>query len=211
MRRTIALMTLTLGIGILVGVMLMTYARVGGAGTTASLRPLVHQSESHLGPLPGTSITASPSTTPSAPEPAQPQAPAEVVVARLSIPALGLKDVAIYDRGTDSRGSMAIAHGFAVTHFQYSAGFGAGNTVLYGHDDIEGSVFARLKDLNPGNEIDITLPGAATQVFRVTGKKVIAPTEVQILAPTSDVRLTLFTCWPNLVDTQRIVVTAAPA
>jgi LPXTG-site transpeptidase (sortase) family protein len=105
---------------------------------------------------------------------------------------------------------MAIAHGYAVTHFQTSAGFGAGNTVLYGHDDIEGSVFARLKDLNAGDVINVTPPGAPTQVYVVTAKKIIAPTAVQILAPTHDARLTLFTCWPNLVDTQRIVVTAIP-
>jgi sortase (surface protein transpeptidase) len=36
----------------------------------------------------------------------------------------------------------------------------------------------------------------------------VAPTAVQILDPTADVRLTLFTCWPNWVDTQRVVITA---
>jgi sortase (surface protein transpeptidase) len=39
----------------------------------------------------------------------------------------------------------------------------------------------------------------------------VAPTAVQILQPTNDVRLTLFTCWPNWVDNQRVVVTATPA
>jgi LPXTG-site transpeptidase (sortase) family protein len=220
MRRTIPLIAITLGAGMLIGAGLATAVERNYAGTD------LHQQASRLSSaslraLPGTTPTASAqpdaSTQPTATaqptpaaQPAQPETPAEVIVGRLSIPALGLKEVPIYDRGTDGRGSMAIAHGYAVTHFQSSAAFGAGNTVLYGHDDIEGSVFARLKDLNPGDIINVTPPGAPTQVFVVTAKKIIAPTAVQILAPTSDTRLTLFTCWPNLVDTQRIVVTAVP-
>jgi len=41
-------------------------------------------------------------------------------------------------------------------------------------------------------------------------KTIVAPTAVQILQPTNDVRLTVFTCWPNWVDTRRVVVTAMP-
>jgi len=49
------------------------------------------------------------------------------------------------------------------------------------------------------------------QVYRVTARAIVPPTRVQILDPTPDVRLTLFTCWPNRVDTQRVVITALPA
>jgi LPXTG-site transpeptidase (sortase) family protein len=104
---------------------------------------------------------------------------------------------------------MLIAHGYAVTHYAYSAGFGGGNAVLYGHDDIEGSIFARLKDLQPGDEIDLMVAGRL-QAYRVSARAIVPPTAVQILDPTPDVRLTLFTCWPNWVDTQRVVVTALP-
>jgi LPXTG-site transpeptidase (sortase) family protein len=79
--------------------------------------------------------------------------------------------------------------------------------VLYGHDDIEGSIFARLKDLQPGDEIDVAIAGRV-QRYRVSTRVIVAPTAVQILDPTADVRLTLFTCWPNWVDTQRVVITA---
>lgn len=129
------------------------------------------------------------------------------VVALLTIPRLGISDAPIYDRGVDAKGSMVIAHGYAVTHYAYSAAIGGGNAVLYGHDDIEGSIFGRLKDLQPGDQVVVTIADLV-QVYRVSARTIVPPTAVQILEPTPDVRLTLFTCWPNWVDTKRVVITA---
>ena len=134
------------------------------------------------------------------------------VVAYLSIPRLGIKNAPIYDRGVDTKGNMLIAKGYSVTHYAFSSPIGSGNAVLYGHDDIEGSVFASIKDLKAGDEVDAANASGAVTVYRVTGKpSIVPPSAVQILQPTNDVRLTLFTCWPNWVDTQRVVVTAMPA
>lgn len=133
------------------------------------------------------------------------------VVAYISIPKVGVKNAPIYDRGVDGGGNMLIAKGYAVTHFALSSPIGSGNAVLYGHDDIEGSVFARLKDLQPGDEVDVLMADGTAVVYHVTGRTIVAPNAVQILQPSNDVRLTLFTCWPNWVDTQRVVVTATPA
>jgi LPXTG-site transpeptidase (sortase) family protein len=134
------------------------------------------------------------------------------VVAYLSIPRLGIKNAPIYDRGVDTKGNMLIAKGYSVTHYAFSSPIGSGNAVLYGHDDIEGSVFASIKDLKAGDEVDAADASGAVTVYHVTGKPtIVAPTAVQILQPTNDIRLTLFTCWPNWVDTQRVVVTATPA
>jgi len=141
---------------------------------------------------------------------AAPSSPGSVI-AYLSIPRLGLKSVPIFDRGLDAHANMVIAPGLAVTHYQFSAPFGTGNAVLYGHDDIDGSVFQHLPDLRAGDEIDIVLVGSATPlVYDVASSKVVAPGAVQILQPSS-ASLTLFTCWPTWVDTQRYVVTARPA
>jgi len=133
------------------------------------------------------------------------------IVAYLSIPRLGIKNAPIFERGVDAGGNMLIAKGYAVTHYANSSPIGSGNAVLYGHDDIEGSVFGRLKDLKAGDEVDVALSGASAVVYHVSNRTIVAPTAVQILRPTNDVRLTLFTCWPNWVDTQRVVVTAVPA
>ncbi len=133
------------------------------------------------------------------------------VVAYLSIPKLGIKNAQIFDRGVDGSGNMLIAKGYAVTHYANSSAIGSGNAVLYGHDDIEGSVFARLKDLAIGDELDVAMGDGTPVVYHVSARAIVAPTAVQILRPTSDVRLTVFTCWPNWVDTQRVVVTAVPS
>ena len=133
------------------------------------------------------------------------------IVAYISIPKLGIKNAPIYDRGVDGGGNMLIAKGYSVTHFALSSAIGSGNAVLYGHDDIEGSIFARLKDLRNGDEVDVQLASGAPVAYHVTAQTIVAPTAVQILQPTSDVRLTLFTCWPNWVDNQRVVVTAVPS
>ena len=134
-----------------------------------------------------------------------------VVVAYISIPKLGINNAPIYDRGVDNSGNMLIAKGYAVTHFALSSPIGSGNAVLYGHDDIEGSVFGRLKDLQAGDEVDVQTDSGSPVVYHVTERSIVPPTAVQILQPTNDVRLTLFTCWPNWVDNQRVVVTATPS
>jgi len=134
------------------------------------------------------------------------------VVAYISIPRLGIKNAPIFDRGVDAKGNMLIAKGYSVTHYAFSSPLGSGNAVLYGHDDIEGSVFGSLKDLKAGDEVDVADASGSSTVYHVSGKPtIVPPTAVQILQPTNDVRLTLFTCWPNWVDTQRVVVTAMPA
>jgi sortase A len=132
------------------------------------------------------------------------------VVARISIPRIGIRNAPIYDRGTDGKGVMLIAPGYAVTRYAFSAPFGTGNTFLYGHDDIDGSIFGRLYDLGPGDIVQVTV-GGETQVYRVTGHEIVPPSAVGVLAPTSDVRLTIMTCWPYNVDTKRWIVTAVRA
>jgi sortase A len=132
------------------------------------------------------------------------------IIAVLSIPRIGLVEAPIRERGVDGNGVMLIAPGYGVTHFLSSAALGAGNAVLYGHDDIEGSVFANLAQVQPGDAITVAMPGVS-QTYTVTNRTIVLPNAIEILAPTRDVRLTLFTCWPNKVDTSRVVITAVRA
>jgi sortase A len=168
-----------------------------------------------------TSTTASPSASPTAAPTAQPSeaaqrnasaaaavvAPPTPVTARISIPRIGIRNAPVYDRGVDAKGLMLIAPGYSVTRYTYSAPFGAGNTFLYGHDDIQGNIFGHLYDLAPGDTVQISV-GGETQVYRVTGHQIVPPTAVSVLNPTPDVRLTIMTCWPFNVDTKRWIVTA---
>jgi sortase A len=82
-----------------------------------------------------------------------------------------------------------------------------GNIVLSAHDDIYGELFRDLEQLKPGDEAILY---TATQKFyyRVVEIQLVEPTDVSIMGPTARPTLTLISCYPYMVDTQRIVVTA---
>ena len=82
-----------------------------------------------------------------------------------------------------------------------------GNLVLSAHNDIYGEIFRRLDQLRPGDEVQLYTAG---QVFTyiITGQRIVEPTEVSVMDPTPHPSLTLISCYPYLVDTQRIVVFA---
>lgn len=81
----------------------------------------------------------------------------------------------------------------------------AGNVVLSAHNDIFGELFRDLDQLKPGDEI-ILSSGLRDYVYKVTGLRIVDPTEVSVMDPTSRATVTLISCYPYLVDTQRIVV-----
>lgn len=104
---------------------------------------------------------------------------------------------------------MSIAPGYAATHYLYSARVGErGNAVIYGHDDIDGSIFRYLPELQTGDLVYVSRAGHR-YTYRVTGREVVDPSDVSVLLPGRGATLTLFSCTPYMVDTQRIVVRAA--
>src|SRR5207244_8991928 len=121
-------------------------------------------------PLPSAPPTTQPTELPqpNAAAAAPAGASATTVTARISISRIGLRNAPIYDRGTDSKGVMLIAPGYAVTHYAFSAPFGTGNTVLYGHDDIQGTIFGHLYALKAGDTVQLTV-GSEVQPYQVTG------------------------------------------
>jgi sortase A len=80
-----------------------------------------------------------------------------------------------------------------------------GNLYLAAHNDIFGEIFRYLTDLEPGDDYYIY---AGSQKFRyvVKEKRIIEPTEVEVMYPTTEPVATLQTCYPYLVDTHRLVV-----
>ena len=46
-------------------------------------------------------------------------------------------------------------------------------------------------------------------VYKITGTQIVEPTRVEVLANTIDPIVTLISCYPYLVNNQRIVVSAA--
>ena len=83
----------------------------------------------------------------------------------------------------------------------------AGNLVLSAHDDVFGEIFRYLDNLQPGDQI--FLYTAQHQfIYTVTETRVVEPTQVEVMAPTSDATVTLISCYPYMMDNQRIVVIA---
>ncbi len=82
-----------------------------------------------------------------------------------------------------------------------------GNVVLSAHNDIYGETFRHLDQLEPGDEVQLY---TASQVFTyiVTGTRIVEPTEVSVMDATAHPSLTLISCYPYLIDDQRIVVFA---
>ena len=153
--------------------------------------------------------TPIPSLPTSAPPEPGPAAPAEAPSGWVTIPALSLNAIPIFDRGLNVNREMLIAPGFATTHYQFSGSLGgSSNAVLYGH---EGGVFEGLHKLRGGDRVVLKLATGSTLTYVVKGSPtLVAPTQISILNPTSTAQLTLFTCccWPADDDNRRLVVVA---
>ena len=93
-----------------------------------------------------------------------------------------------------------------------------GNTVLDGHNNIEGEVFRSLANIQIGDTITVYTTSQG-HVYRVSQKLILKeigqPLEVrlanaQYISPTDDERLTLVTCWPPTGNSHRLIIVAQP-
>jgi sortase A len=82
-----------------------------------------------------------------------------------------------------------------------------GNLVLSAHNDIFGEIFRDLDRLKPGDEVTI-FTNQRLYTYRVVQSQIVEPTEVEVMASTQEATVTLISCYPYLVDNQRIVITA---
>lgn len=93
-----------------------------------------------------------------------------------------------------------------VGHLPGSANPGErGNLYLAAHNDIYGEIFRYLEKLEPGDEY-IIYSHEETFRYVVKEKRIIDPTNVDVMEPTTEPVATLQTCYPYLVDTQRLVI-----
>jgi sortase A len=83
-----------------------------------------------------------------------------------------------------------------------------GNLVLSAHNDIFGEIFRDLDRLQPGDVV-IVYTNQRQYTYVITGTQVVEPTRVEVMAPTPNPTVTLISCYPYLIDNQRIVVSAA--
>ena len=82
-----------------------------------------------------------------------------------------------------------------------------GNVVLSAHNDVYGELFRYLDKLVPGDKV-VLYTQQRQYVYVVSNTVIVQPTQVEVMAPTADPTVTLISCYPYLVDKQRIVVFA---
>jgi sortase A len=121
----------------------------------------------------------------------------------LDIPAIGISNVTIV-KG-DSWEALKAGVG-------YSPGSGLPgtnqNVVLTGHNDIYGEIFRYLEDLERGDEIHIRDASGRVHTYRVRQTEIVDPDAVWVLDRNLGAQVTLITCHPYQVDTQRLIVFA---
>jgi len=83
-----------------------------------------------------------------------------------------------------------------------------GNTVLSAHNDIFGEIFRDLDQLKPGDEI-IIFSNLRAYTYIVEEQLIVEPTQVEVMDQTPGPTVTLISCYPYLVDDQRIVIKAS--
>ncbi len=84
-----------------------------------------------------------------------------------------------------------------------------GNTVIFGHrfrylPPISNTLYS-LDKVNIGDKFSVTWRGINYQ-YVVSGRNVIDPTDLSVLNPTSDSRITIVTCFPLFSSKQRLVI-----
>ncbi len=93
----------------------------------------------------------------------------------------------------------------------------SGNVILFGHNNIDSSVFQRLAELQPGDRIYLDT-GDYHWIYQVSQVDIL-PVEtkaedmaayVQYFKTSRVPRLTLVSCWPPVSNTHRVFVIANP-
>ena len=82
-----------------------------------------------------------------------------------------------------------------------------GNVVLAAHNDVYGELFRHLDRLVPGDQV-IVYTQQRQYVYVVDRTVLVEPTAVEVMASTGSPTVTLISCYPYLVNDQRIVVFA---
>jgi sortase A len=137
--------------------------------------------------LTGSDHRTSRTTSPVAPQRPRPAtARRGSAIGRIEIPRLHVS--AVIRAGTDARTLR-----LAVGHISGTALPGqTGNMGVAGHRD---TFFRRLRDIRQDDEIRVATPGGV-YTYRVSGMRIVDPTDLSVLDPTTQASLTLVTCYP---------------
>lgn len=127
--------------------------------------------------------------------------PAGDPVGQLSIPKLGLRQ-AVIDGSRDGD----LRKGPGLIESTDLPGLG-GTTAIAGHRTTYGAPFHNVDKLGKGDRIDVSTPYGRF-IYRVSGTRIVEPTEVWVLDRIGRERLVLSACHPKHSAAQRIIVFA---
>lgn len=166
---------------------------------------------------PVTTTQISPTGTPT---PAAPLIPDRIVIPAIDLdaPVIPAEEEKVAIDGVEYYRFLAPDQ-FAAGWHSNSASLGeAGNTVLNGHHNVYGEVFANLVYLQPGDRIFVYSASRSVE-FQVANVLLLKERDASLekrienarwIEPSNDVRLTLVTCWPEYTNTHRLIVVASP-
>lgn len=126
---------------------------------------------------------------------------------RIQIPALGVDAPVVQGDGWEQLKKGVGQHAGTANPGE------AGNLVLSAHNDVFGEIFRDLDQLKPGDPI-VVFTQQRTYTYIVAavedgkGYRTVEPTQVEVMSPTRDPAVTLISCYPYMVDNQRIIIRA---
>ncbi len=105
--------------------------------------------------------------------------------------------------GVATDGTWDSLHDRSMVHYTTTPPPGhQGNSIIAFHREPD---YEHIDQLNVGNTVSVQDRSCHTFIYRITGKWVLSPSSVTQLAPTTGHDLTLVTCTPFWVDSQRII------
>lgn len=122
-------------------------------------------------------------------------------VGRISIPSIGASFVVVKGTGTSE-----LENGPGIYSETSFPGI-AGTTAIAGHRTTYLAPFRHIDELRPGQPIVLEMPYARL-TYRVTGSRVVLPTDVSAIRPNGHTRLILSACTPPFSASHRLLVFA---
>jgi len=123
-------------------------------------------------------------------------------IARIVIPRIGLDAIVVELADMKDEESLKKGPG----HINGTAYPGqVGNCVISGHRTTYGAPFRSINELQPGDDI-ILRTAAGDYTYKVTGTRIVEPTDLSVLEQGTDKRVTLTACHPWYSAAQRIIV-----
>jgi sortase A len=120
---------------------------------------------------------------------------------RIQIPALGIDAPIVQGDGWEQ-----LKKGVA-QHIGTPNPGSNGNLILSAHDDVFGEIFRDLDKLKTGDQV-IMFTNQRTFTYIVRQSQIVEPTQIEVMSQTKEAVVTLISCYPYMVDNQRIVITA---